>query len=225
MDEKILIKSQKYNVKKLFKTFLKIGLLLGIIATAFCFVLSYGHHHNNYDPKHIHNYNCYRYSCLHKFDSSFFYAINQYFTGYIICCIVPFAGVTLIGGLIYFLLGSCELTITNKRVFGKTVWGQRVDLPIDSVSAIGIGIFKSITVSTSSGRINFLAIKNRNEIHNVVSNLLVERQKQNATTMQTTVFASATSTADEIKKYKELLDLGIITQEEFDAKKKQLLGL
>lgn len=30
---------------------------------------------------------------------------------------------------------------------------------------------------------------------------------------------------DEIKKYKELLDMGAITQEEFDAKKKQLLGL
>ncbi len=33
------------------------------------------------------------------------------------------------------------------------------------------------------------------------------------------------SPADEIKKFKELLDSGIITQEEFDAKKKQLLGL
>lgn len=33
------------------------------------------------------------------------------------------------------------------------------------------------------------------------------------------------SSADEIKKFKELLDMGIITQEEFDAKKKQLLGL
>lgn len=32
-------------------------------------------------------------------------------------------------------------------------------------------------------------------------------------------------TADEIKKYKELLDSGAITQEEYDAKKKQLLGL
>lgn len=34
-----------------------------------------------------------------------------------------------------------------------------------------------------------------------------------------------TSAADELKKFKELLDMGIITQEEFDAKKKQLLGL
>lgn len=33
------------------------------------------------------------------------------------------------------------------------------------------------------------------------------------------------STADEIKKFKELLDSGIITEEEFNAKKKQLLGL
>ena len=33
------------------------------------------------------------------------------------------------------------------------------------------------------------------------------------------------SAADEIAKFKQLLDNGIITQEEFDAKKKQLLGL
>ena len=31
--------------------------------------------------------------------------------------------------------------------------------------------------------------------------------------------------ADELKKYKDLLDSGAITQEEFDAKKKELLGL
>ena len=33
------------------------------------------------------------------------------------------------------------------------------------------------------------------------------------------------SVADEIKKYKELLDQGIITEEEFRLKKSQLLGL
>ena len=36
---------------------------------------------------------------------------------------------------------------------------------------------------------------------------------------------STVSAADELKKYKELLDSGVITQEEFNAKKKQLLGL
>lgn len=37
--------------------------------------------------------------------------------------------------------------------------------------------------------------------------------------------APAFSPADEIKKYKELLDMGAITQEEFGAKKRQLLNL
>lgn len=35
----------------------------------------------------------------------------------------------------------------------------------------------------------------------------------------------AVSSADELKKYKELLDMGAITQDEFDTKKKQLLKL
>lgn len=44
------------------------------------------------------------------------------------------------------------------------------------------------------------------------------KSKQNAV-------PSAVSPMDELKKLKELLDMGIVTQEEFDAKKKQLLGL
>lgn len=37
--------------------------------------------------------------------------------------------------------------------------------------------------------------------------------------------ANVAGAAEELKKYKELLDMGAITQEEFDEKKKQLLGL
>lgn len=39
------------------------------------------------------------------------------------------------------------------------------------------------------------------------------------------VAENAPSNADELKKFKDLLDSGAITQEEFDEKKKQLLGL
>ncbi len=35
---------------------------------------------------------------------------------------------------------------------------------------------------------------------------------------------AAISPAEELKKFKELLDMGVISQEEFDAKKKQILG-
>lgn len=42
---------------------------------------------------------------------------------------------------------------------------------------------------------------------------------------KTSTKTTSISAADEILKFKELLDQGILTQEEFDAKKKQLLGL
>lgn len=48
---------------------------------------------------------------------------------------------------------------------------------------------------------------------------------EQAKTAQGSTTAPAVSAADELKKFRELLDSGVITQEEFDAKKKQLLGL
>ena len=48
---------------------------------------------------------------------------------------------------------------------------------------------------------------------------------ENAVKRTTQPVKNTSSNADEIVKYKNLLDQGIITQAEFDAKKKQLLGL
>lgn len=61
-----------------------------------------------------------------------------------------------------------------------------------------------------------------NTIVNVENGIIeIEPQQQRQSkTVKTTIGA-----AEELKTYKELLDSGVITQEEFDAKKKQLLGL
>lgn len=53
----------------------------------------------------------------------------------------------------------------------------------------------------------------------------IENGRKQAKVPQAATVVQQTSAADEIKKFKELLDSGVITQEEFDAKKKQLLGL
>lgn len=55
----------------------------------------------------------------------------------------------------------------------------------------------------------------------------VKRSRAIAGETPNTVIVSNTqpSSADELKKYKELLDSGAISQEEFDAKKNQLLNL
>ncbi len=148
---------------------------------------------------------------------------NYFWTSILPYCMslhfLPLAGVALV---LYLWVALTELTVTNKRVYGKTSFGKRVDLPLDSISAVGTGWFKSISVSTSSGRITFFAVSNRNEFHKVISELLISRQDKNAVSNSN---SQSTNSADELKKYKELLDSGIITQEEFDAKKKKLLGV
>ena len=110
------------------------------------------------------------------------------------------AAIGLISVVIYGITMTCDLVVTDKRVYGKAGFGKRVDLPIDSISAVATSIFNGITVATSG------------------------RQRKPAAASVTRQ-ESPVSNADELKKFKELLDCGAITQEEFDAKKKQLLGL
>lgn len=127
--------------------------------------------------------------------------------------------------ILFVYTNNCEITVTDKRILGKAAFGKRVDLPLDSISAVStISLLKGIGVSSSSGTIKFLYISNADDIHRIVSELLVERQ--NKSHAETTIRQEIQqSNADELKKYKELLDNDVITQEEFDAKKKQLLGL
>ena len=132
--------------------------------------------------------------------------------------------ICLLSVFVYLWLGKIEITVSDKRVFGKAAFGKRVDLPLDSISVVSTGPLKGITVATSSGKISFLMIKNSDEIHKRVGDLLINRQARPA--VPTIIKQEIPqSNADELKKYKELLDSGVITQEEFDAKKKQLLGL
>ena len=135
----------------------------------------------------------------------------------------------ILGGILiilFFVTKSCEITVTDKRIYGKAMFGKRVDLPLDSINAVGSGAFNGIAVTTASGSLSFCLMRNRDEVHNAISNLLVERQNQKQPIAQTTIKQEIPqSNADELKKYKDLIDSGVISQEEFDAKKKQLLGL
>ena len=119
-----------------------------------------------------------------------------------------------------FLAMKFELIVTDGKVVGKTLFGKRVDLPISQISVAGTGIFNRVSIATSSGSINFYGVTNQNKVFSTISELLMKRQEETKTTSK-----ASESSADELKKLKDLLDSGIITQEEFDTKKKQLLGL
>ena len=237
MDEKILIKSEQYNVKKFFKIMLIIGAILSVLVFV-VFVMSqfsnYDYYQNTYE-KHLAQGHCYNeymdagscYECENavEYSSGFDYLLSNSPLVPISLLIAPIGVFALIGGLIYLWLRSYELTITDKRIFGKVAWGKRVDLPVDSVSATAsLRFLNGVSVATSSGRISFRVLKNADAIYQVISNLLIERQQEKSNPAPV-VEAPKSDEADQLKKYKELLDSGVITQEEFDAKKKQLLGL
>ena len=134
-----------------------------------------------------------------------------------------------IGLFVFYLdINKMQIVVTDKRVYGKTSFGKQVDLPLDSISAVGTSVFKGIAVGTSSGKINFLGISNRDEVYEEIKKILADRQEKEIKVKSAAPVTNITqeqSSADELKKFKDLLDSGIITQEEFDAKKKQLLGL
>lgn len=203
MDEKIIIKSKQANIKLISTIISVIGLLLFVVV--WISSTSSGFYHDR---------------------------IADGDWGYVLASMVPYFGsisflpFLVIAIVFYAWTSKVNLIVTNKRVYGTAAFGKRVDLPLDKISAVGTTFFNGIAVTTSSGAIKFLMIKNSVDIHSAISQLLMERQETNKKAARTVVKQEIPqSNAEELRRYKELLDLGVITQDEFDAKKKQLLGL
>ncbi len=179
-----------------------------------------------FSKKNLLTYILIGFAVISGYFSYYFYSMWQSatwysdFEPYIYICLILTLAFIISGILVYFIMNKCEITVTDKRVFGKIKFGIRADLPLNQISSIGQGWFKSITVATSSGVIRFWLLENREEVVKEISKLLSKFQGNNNNV--TTVIQS---NADELKKYKDLLDCGVITQEEFDAKKKELLNL
>lgn len=117
-----------------------------------------------------------------------------------------------------------ELVITDKRVYGINQYGKRVDLPFDLISGIE-NVADCVSIRSSAGLISFSGLNNYAEIYSAINKELIKRQSKTNIQKETSINTNEVDNITEIKKYKELLDSGIITQEEFDKKKKELLNL
>lgn len=231
MEEKILIKSEQYDVKKLFKKIVIVGAVLSLIVFAIFVFRSAGRYTEFYQTYLRHHQDGKECNCwgdcriVNENPTQIGFAFSEVFEWYLGFCLIPIGVSLLVGIFVYLWLRSYELTVTDKRIYGRVAWGKRVDLPVDSISATStIKFLKGVTVATSSGKISFLVIKNAEEIYNTINKLIIERQQKKSNSVPI-VSAPTIDEADKLKKYKDLLDSGVITQEEFDAKKQQLLGL
>ena len=130
-------------------------------------------------------------------------------------------GRAIVGGAVFGPVGLIIGGVTGKRKQKNFCTTMQIKITLNSISS-PTRYIKFITSKTKkSGATYKTACKNAQE---VLSLLNVITSDQTNTTNVNPVSPS-NSSADEIKKYKELLDSGAITKDEFEAKKKQLLNL
>lgn len=122
--------------------------------------------------------------------------------------------------------------ITNKRIIMaqkqmisgeklQTVYLDNVnDITFQSGFAIG-----TMTIDTIKEKFNVGLDKASAKAINAKATELLHELKNQSINNASSASTPSISVADEIMKYKQLLDAGAITQAEFDAKKTQLLGL
>lgn len=123
-----------------------------------------------------------------------------------------------------YVVTNKRFMIAQKRLIGEvfqTISLDNVnDITLKKGLALGI-----ITVDTIKETFNIainkkIATNINVELNNILDN--IRKISKGNTIVQSN---NTTNTTDEIMKYKNLLDVGAITQEEYELKKKQLLAL
>ena len=111
-----------------------------------------------------------------------------------------------------------RILLGQKKVIGENFQSIALNKinDISFTSGIAYGV---ITVDAQTERFNVAVIKSQAKNINATLHDLLFGLKNESNSP-----AAAASNADEIRKYKQLLDDGIITQEEFEKKKSKLLS-
>lgn len=152
------------------------------------------------------------------------------FVGFYICeffsfyygCLLLLGILSIVGAsVLRYYTEQCEIIITESCVCGKIARGKNVEIPLNQITAIHKCSFIGISVSSLLGIYNFYLIENHEKVIRELSHLLTSPESScNA--------KDKSIEEDKIEKLKalnELLVEGVLTQEEFDSKKKKLLGL
>lgn len=116
-----------------------------------------------------------------------------------------------------------SISIQNEFIICKNITGKTKQLLLGDVKSVESAPFNGLKIKSSGVNFTICYLKNAAEIKNhLLENL--SAVKHNPTTDNVPEKA-VNIEIEGLEKYKSLLDSGIITQEEFDAKKKQILGL
>lgn len=134
--------------------------------------------------------------------------------------------------------GTWLLALTDRRLIllnrHLLVGTDSIEIPLSMVNSVSMQariVSATITIMHNSGGVyvdnvtkpfGLAFVSKANAVIEKIRNSQTERI---ISAIQNSAQPQTISAADEIKKYKELLDMGAITPEEYEMKKKQLLGL
>ncbi len=117
----------------------------------------------------------------------------------------------LIGGNNKYCSKKCEIEAGQS---GKEVKAEKEASKAEKAAAKG-SFVENLTKNIEDTKKNI----------NIIKSFFGKGKKEEPTpSIPQTQSNSNSSVADELKKFKELLDAGVLTQEEFDRKKKELIG-
>lgn len=129
------------------------------------------------------------------------------------------SGGAFVGGLLYGTTGAVIGAASNKRTTVAVCSNLEIKITLrDTYKKICYINFINSNISTSSKIYQnvYSLVQNCMSYLKIACDMVQENSRENGAVVNT-------SNADELRKFKELLDENIITAEEFEAKKRQLL--
>ena len=126
--------------------------------------------------------------------------------------------------LCYYIDTKKEMIIDTDRIVCKKGKKTAKEFMVKDIKSVELASMKGLMIRGNGFKYKINLLSNAEKLKTTIMDSLATLPAENIATTEIKQ-EILPSNADELKKYKELLDGGVITQEEFDAKKKQLLGL
>lgn len=128
--------------------------------------------------------------------------------------------ILMIINIFYVLDRKTSLSVQDDLVIVKKRTGKTAQFKLKDISSIESTVFKGLKIKGNAIKSKVILLKNADELKTEITQLISDLSSKNQDLSDQHLNETET-----IKQYKDLLDSGAITQEEFEAKKKQLLGL
>ena len=129
-------------------------------------------------------------------------------------------GKAIVGGALFGGVGAVIGGTSGKRITKNTCKSLRIKITIDDITSPTVYINLISMETSTDGALYKLCYDSAQKILSTLD--IITKADSYSNTPST---SNTNSPADEVKKLKDLLDIGAITQDEFDKKKKELLDL